>query len=170
MKKKMNKLILFLIIILFSKFSFCQTYTLDVYEKCDDFLIFNNKDFISSKSNHYTSQSFVLLKNGYHAKSNENNFTKAEIGDCNTDSNSIFVEIYPNPSLGEFKIEILPFETIINQIVNVMIFDTNNRLILNRKINYQESLIFDISEYSSGVYYVKLISNKISKNFKIIKQ
>jgi hypothetical protein len=80
-------------------------------------------------------------------------------------------EIFPNPTENSFKIT-TPF---INQAINVYVMDYKGQLIVKRQLpSGENSLELDASNLSSGLYFVKIVSednitiNKTSK-LKVIK-
>ena len=64
-------------------------------------------------------------------------------------SESIELKIYPNPSLGEFNVEVIIKE---DDDLYFMVYDIRNRLILNQKLISDRSLI-DLSNKDQGFYY-----------------
>lgn len=85
------------------------------------------------------------------------------------DLNSIsIVKVYPNPSKNVLKFVIK--EGILNQPLNLTIFNCNGCLIYTETLSKKELLI-DISNFEEGIYFYSLISNdsKINTNGKFIK-
>ncbi len=87
--------------------------------------------------------------------------------DNNNDDNSI--TIYPNPTKnGIFNIE---FKNTNGDKMSIKLYNTIGELIEERDINVSNGSneIFNISEYSAGVYYLRILSNSdIEKVFKLI--
>jgi hypothetical protein len=73
--------------------------------------------------------------------------------------------IMPNPTSGRFTIRL--GKPLNNE--NVLLMDVNGKVIQNSRKSGSE-LNFDISPYSSGVYFVKIESNGKVISLKIIKQ
>lgn len=98
-----------------------------------------------------------------------NKNSKAKDIDKLNDFNQIF--IYPNPNDGVFNLNVGEY---FNEKINVIISDINGRTIYNDQLNQenqQESVFrFNIKDYSSGIYFVKIISKSQNKTFKIVKK
>lgn len=98
-----------------------------------------------------------------------NKNSKANDIDKLNDFNQIF--IYPNPNDGVFNLNVGEY---FNEKINVIISDINGRTIYNDQLNQenqQESVFrFNIKDYSSGIYFVKIISKSQNKTFKIVKK
>lgn len=74
--------------------------------------------------------------------------------------------IYPNPTKGFLKIEIL--DQGLKDDVNVLVYDLAGRLLIRAKIeNSQVEL--DLSSYQNGTYILRLIRNEERSEWKIIK-
>lgn len=82
--------------------------------------------------------------------------------------NSTIIELYPNP-----VVDLLNVEWQSNlQITQIMLFDSMGRMLQLKKVN--EGTIketFNLSSYSSGIYYIRLFDAfQQSKSYKIIKK
>lgn len=74
--------------------------------------------------------------------------------------------LYPNPSSGRVEVS---FDTNIGQNVEVQIFDINGRILKSFEVkNPSNQFGFDLSDLSSGVYFVKLMSQNTSGVKKLI--
>lgn len=73
--------------------------------------------------------------------------------------------IMPNPTSGKFSVRL--GEPLNNE--KILILDVNGKVIQNSKRSGSE-LIFDLSNFSSGVYFVKIVSNSKVISFKVVKQ
>ena len=100
---------------------------------------------------------FVTLTNGFTVIRNSSNVPEIS---------TTKLSIYPNPSFGVFSIVVPDF---INE-YSIKIYDPVGNLILNQK--NQSSGIFktDLSEFSSGVYFVVLQSEETVFKSKLIRQ
>ena len=84
------------------------------------------------------------------------------------------INVYPNPNTGEFIIEIenpQGFENLAGLDVKIKLFSITGKLIYKEKLNniqgnYQNKI--DLSAYPKGIYTLKLISNEVVINKKII--
>lgn len=84
--------------------------------------------------------------------------------------NNITVQVYPNPNNGVFT---LNFDGLNGDEVIVNIMDAQGRIVENRQINavsgnYSETV--DMTNVSSGMYYMTFISNGYKTTQKIVKQ
>ena len=75
-------------------------------------------------------------------------------------------KLYPNPSTGRVGVSL---DNNVGQDVNVEVFDLNGRILKSFEIkNSSNQFGFDLSDLSSGVYFVKLISRNASGIKKLI--
>jgi hypothetical protein len=74
--------------------------------------------------------------------------------------------LYPNPCDSYFNII---FPDIDNEIKHIQLFDIFGKLIYEKYVN-QNSLQINMSLYSQGIYFVKIVSNKSEYKCKIIKK
>lgn len=74
------------------------------------------------------------------------------------------ISVYPNPSEGVFNIK---FNSIISQKYNVSVVNAIGEKIFEIKSN-GENIIVDLSQYSSGIYYIRVNSVENMSNLKII--
>ncbi|MDY0083970.1 MAG: T9SS type A sorting domain-containing protein, partial [Ignavibacteriaceae bacterium] len=79
------------------------------------------------------------------------------------------ISIYPNPNQGRFIVEISSAEI---ENAKIEILSIDGKLIHSEEINCNTTLSkeFDISSYSSGLYFVKISSGNKSYNQRIVKQ
>ncbi|MBL4593822.1 MAG: T9SS type A sorting domain-containing protein [Flavobacteriales bacterium] len=73
------------------------------------------------------------------------------------------ITIYPNPNNGSFTIEMRDYEN-----VAIQIFNVTGQLILQKTLN-QSPTKFDLTEYSKGMYFIKVFTDNQSVSSKIIK-
>jgi hypothetical protein len=71
--------------------------------------------------------------------------------------------IYPNPSNGQFFIELSSEET-----ANVRILDNNGRLVLDQRVNGQTKNQIDLSGNTAGIYFYQVTFNNEVKTGKIV--
>jgi hypothetical protein len=74
------------------------------------------------------------------------------------------VKLYPNPTNGSFVVEFKG-----NQNKHISIVDVTGRLILD-STSKTENLTVNLSNYASGVYYVKIQSEDVNEVIKVVKQ
>ncbi|MBK8368189.1 MAG: T9SS type A sorting domain-containing protein [Bacteroidetes bacterium] len=88
----------------------------------------------------------------------------------NTNNNSSLVSVYPNPSNGTVY---LKFKTNINEKILVEVYDILGRnMYLKSFNNITENQVeqLDLSNYTNGMYLIKISSNKQQECIKIIKE
>ncbi len=143
----MKKIIFFSIFILSAKLFFAQsensyvTYTYD------------------NAGNRIARQT-VRLKNENKAQSEETSGIKNIFAEGN-------ITVYPNPAKEMLKIQFSGFE--IKNDINLRLYDTNGKLITDRKTkNYNAKI--NLSGKPAGTYLLIVISGKNKKEFTIIKQ
>jgi Secretion system C-terminal sorting domain len=78
------------------------------------------------------------------------------------------IQLFPNPTNGYFSI-------LLNEIfqkMNYTIFNLNGILIEQKKVSSTSSINIDLSQYSSGIYFINLIDKTTGKSirFKVIKE
>ena len=71
-------------------------------------------------------------------------------------------QIYPNPNSGHFVVEVATHEA---KMMNYSLFTTEGRLIC-KKQSLESKILFDISELSSGIYYLKIGNSRAQKIIK----
>ena len=81
----------------------------------------------------------------------------------NTSFSDSKVIVYPNPATNDFVITGLP----INSVVSLYTILGNQ--VLEQQVN-QEQTLFDISKYSAGIYILKISSNGLTSERKIVKK
>jgi len=76
------------------------------------------------------------------------------------------ISAFPNPSFGNFSIEINSNNDEISNF-NVLIYNASGSQV--QQLNLTESKFnLDLSKNSPGLYYLKVFNNKHFKNFKLI--
>ena len=91
----------------------------------------------------------------------------AESGSLGIDNTKLNkIKIFPNPFSSEIKIINLE-----NKFDEVLLFDALGRVVVSKKINGLEKVTLEPSfkQFSKGIYFLKLIGDSISKEFKLIK-
>jgi hypothetical protein len=81
------------------------------------------------------------------------------VDDCDVsvrELNTGFINIYPNPTNGLIKIE----DKSVKGEVNVELYSGNGQLMLTRSFGENEEMSLDISDYATGIYTVKVNSEK----------
>jgi len=71
--------------------------------------------------------------------------------------------VYPNPAKNDFAISGLATDSVVS------IYTILGNKLLEQKVSEDDAL-FDISNYSSGIYILKIISNGLTTERKIIKE
>ncbi len=86
---------------------------------------------------------------------------------CEIVSSNSAVNIFPNPNEGEFSISIN--NTSINN-ANIKILDINGKIIIDEVVNFDGELLkkYNLKSFSSGVYFIKIITENEILNKKII--
>ena len=74
-----------------------------------------------------------------------------------------YIKLFPNPTMGTFSVT---FNN--NQNHQIQIMDVNGKVIHSAKNISAEKWNFDISEFSSGTYLIKVLPENIT--YQIIKQ
>lgn len=74
-----------------------------------------------------------------------------------------FIDIYPNPTDGFVTIRIK--DEYQNSIIQM--FDNSGRLLFKDKLIYTD-MVFDLNEYTTGIYYLVFSNGRIQKPFKLI--
>ncbi|ARV15314.1 T9SS type A sorting domain-containing protein [Polaribacter sp. SA4-12] len=82
--------------------------------------------------------------------------------DSFTPSNKLFIA--PNPTSGFIKITNKK-----EALEKIVVYNLNGKIVFEKKVNQQESII-DFKNYSSGIYFVKIITSQGSQTKKIIKK
>lgn len=79
------------------------------------------------------------------------------------ESNEIDVRIFPNPTTG-----IVNVQTSANMELNYILVDISGKIYANGLFN-SDNYSLDLSNFSSGLYFIKTFSNSYTRTFKIIK-
>ncbi len=70
--------------------------------------------------------------------------------------------VFPNPTKGAFQLQTSDFQPE----SDVSAFDMSGKLLFKRKLNDGQ---FDLTDYPAGTYYIKIVSDSISKTVVIAK-
>ncbi len=132
-------------------------------------------------SHYYLCYKLVGITNDgeyMYCSDNFRNIYKYEIIDTTVDiinkpnivSNNVKINAYPNPTSNEVKIE---FSLSEKSIINIDIFDENgrmvNNLITNRLFNKgKHFVLWNSTNISTGIYFIKLITQNNTYNQKLI--
>lgn len=79
-------------------------------------------------------------------------------------SNELAVNVYPNPTAGLITIQTEDF----NSSTKIVITDLLGKTLLSKQMNSQTEVI-NMSQYESGIYFIKVYDNLKQKTIKIIK-
>jgi hypothetical protein len=74
-------------------------------------------------------------------------------------------KVFPNPTNGIFKVNLPDNETI----KSFEIVDYTGKIIFSGKNNKEHILKFDLSDYKSGIYFVKVITDSCESWMKVVK-
>ena len=113
-----------------------------------------------------TTTTFTLTGTDANGCTNTANITLS-VNACtglNTISNNSDLKVYPNPSKGEFTLELA---TSFDKTIEVV--DFTGRLLQSNKTNSSKVNI-NINNYANGIYYVKVLSNNTVNVIKVIKE
>ncbi len=85
----------------------------------------------------------------------------------NTQFKDLKIKLYPNPTKGLIQIEIPQYNSDMD--IDVYLIDSSGKnLYFDKKISAQCQL--NLSEFSAGIYFLKLVYKKESRVLKVIKQ
>ena len=76
------------------------------------------------------------------------------------------LSIHPKPVVDEFSLE-LPN---LNQNLEISIYDSQSKLIEKFNVSSVNIIKVNMSQYSSGIYFIKLNTEEASHDFKIVKE
>ena len=94
------------------------------------------------------------------------NCQSTEVINIKSNTQDMFnINIYPNPV--QDKIYFENNSSFITN-TNMEIFSILGRRLLNEKVNLQTDKMLDVSELSSGIYFVRLTNEKTKSNYKIV--
>jgi hypothetical protein len=81
--------------------------------------------------------------------------------------NSMNLQLYPNPTNDQININ---YSTLINDEISILIYDSNSKLVMTRKLTYKSSGKYteaiDLSTLNAGTYFCQITE----KNNKIVRQ
>jgi hypothetical protein len=77
------------------------------------------------------------------------------------------LQLYPNPTNDQININ---YSTLINDEISILIYDSNSKLVMTRKLTYKSSGKYteaiDLSTLNAGTYFCQITE----KNNKIVRQ
>jgi hypothetical protein len=76
--------------------------------------------------------------------------------------------VYPNPTTGELRIEIVGQTR--NNVENVEIFDVYGRIVLSSTFQLSQQHSLNISHLQAGIYFVRVATEKGMVMKKVVKQ
>lgn len=123
--------------------------------------LFYDYDLVNGQFYCYNVKAF----NGNCESELSNIVCKSYLGLDDIKSYNISTKLYPNPSNGKTKLEVegLDYQA------DVLVYDMLGRLVLSNKITQeQKEFEIDLSNYSKGVYTVKIVNDKVNYTEKII--
>jgi len=86
----------------------------------------------------------------------------------NNSSDSSNFKIYPNPNKGSFVVE---KQSVVFEDMEIELLDVSSRLLMKKRfLAGENSLQFDVSDLSKGIYYLKITRQDISWVEKIVKE
>jgi hypothetical protein len=90
----------------------------------------------------------------------------------NDQSNNMFSTLYPNPTTGEFKIDVT---TDLDEEMTIQVYDVLGNLIISEKhqvVSGTSTLNTNLESYKNGMYFVRLVDSKASTVYSqtVIKQ
>ena len=103
----------------------------------------------------------IMVRDSVNVAFNDQN----EMYEDNADGQKVI--IYPNPTKGQLKIEIQGDEKITNSLI--YLYDLSGKLLINKK-QYDSNIPLDLSNYSPGVYILKIIMGGKTSEWKIVKE
>jgi hypothetical protein len=77
------------------------------------------------------------------------------------------IRIYPNPTTGELRIEVINGACPI--VENVEIFDVYGNIIKSKIVNLKSEIAMDISALQAGLYFVKITTENGTLTKKVVK-
>lgn len=87
-------------------------------------------------------------------------------GIVSNSSNINQLYIYPNPSNGVFNVE---FENLKTEKIGIQILNALGKMVINETTN-NDHYLFNITNYPSGIYFMKIIQNNKQHTIKLIKE
>ncbi len=91
---------------------------------------------------------------------------KSSFGDTAIENVSFATNVWPNPSSGNFKLEV---QSASNENAVLFIFDSNGRLVSNVNAGSQQTISFG-ENLKAGIYVVVIRQGNNSNTFKVVKQ
>ncbi|NQY11597.1 MAG: T9SS type A sorting domain-containing protein [Flavobacteriales bacterium] len=87
------------------------------------------------------------------------------VGVLEIKTNSILVNVYPNPTSGIVNIE---FNEVLKGRINVSVYNVMGEIIFSDRIKNKRGTTIDLSAHSNGVYYLKITNGVLSASRKVI--
>ncbi|MEI7725862.1 MAG: T9SS type A sorting domain-containing protein [Bacteroidota bacterium] len=83
-------------------------------------------------------------------------------------SESSFFKVYPNPTTGNFMVELPDMKP--SETIHVDIYDVQGAKLIIKELKGKGSYQFDLSDYPAGVYLIRVFSGNKTGTVKLIKQ
>jgi len=99
----------------------------------------------------------------------DNSYSYSHIVQANCDDSKFEIMAYPNPTNGKFE---LSFSGIISDETNLTLVNELGQILETKRLQLDPSLnklLFDLTNYPPGLYFLNVKGNNRSKNIRIIK-
>lgn len=127
---------------------------------------FNGLDYMVSVTPPAVCSSTNKAQDHNSSRSNKTNTITGPLVGVNENENSDSMSIYPNPSNGEFVLNVNP-ETISNY--QVVVTDATGRIVMQFSSN-ETSTVINLAGFADGIYNLQLMVNDSVINTKLVKQ
>ncbi|MBA3899439.1 MAG: T9SS type A sorting domain-containing protein, partial [Bacteroidetes bacterium] len=95
-----------------------------------------------------------------------------EVSECTSIAETAFgagsVKVYPNPAFNQFTLEV---NAIVNEAAEIMVYNSNGKIVKVEKTNLLEgknNIKFETSEFARGVYYIQVLTNTNNIQQKVV--
>lgn len=131
---------------------------------------FKAKYTYDANGNRETVSVVYLSQSSSSSSSGEDNNSKVEEELKVDDVTNLIINIFPNPTKGELRVELTGAdEKMLKSSSNsIKVWDLQGRLLFSNKL-VGPSNVVDLSRYSNGTYILQLFINEKVKDFKIVK-